>query len=310
MADQIIEVAGNGRHLAVQRGFITIRAEGEILTRVALDDLIAVIVSGHGCTHSSNLLCALAERGIPMAICGANQTPQAWVLPMEGHHAQSARMQAQAAAKLPLKKRIWQQVVRKKICNQAQALDILEKSGGKGLLFLARKVQSGDVGNIEAQAARRYWQLLFGKDFTRNRNSDGINAMLNYGYAIIRSCVARGIVAAGLHPTLGIHHYGPTNSMCLVDDLMEPCRPLVDCAVKILADRKITELTPKSKSALASLVILDLPGPFGVTTLFTATTRMSLSLAQIFQGEKKRLELMEMPDPLVLQSIVPAIHDD
>ncbi len=309
MADRIVDIAGNGRHMSARRGFMDVRADGKILESIALDDLLAVIISGHGCSHTSNLLSALAERGIPMAICGANQAPKAWVLPVEGHHAQSARMQAQAAAKLPLKKRLWQQVVRTKIRNQAQALDILGQTGGDGLRALSNRVGSGDPKNMEAQAARQYWRLVFGGKFTRNREQDGVNAMLNYGYTIIRSCVARGIMAAGLHPTLGIHHYGPLNSMCLVDDLMEPCRPLADCAVKVLVNGGICELNAQAKKSLAALSTLDLPGPFGVTTLFAAATRAAASLAQAFQGGRKNLELMNMPYPLVIQSIVSAGRD-
>ena len=304
MADRIVDISGDGRHLALRRGFMNIRADGKTLASVALDDLLAVIIGGRGCTHSANLLGALAERGVPVAICGANQSPKAWVLPVEGHHAQSARMQAQASAKLPVKKRLWQQVVRTKIRNQAQALDMFGKPGGKGLRALADRVCSGDTGNREAQAARRYWRLMFGDDFIRDRNDAGINAMLNYGYAIVRSCVARGVMAAGLHPTLGLHHYGPLNPMCLVDDMMEPCRPLADCAVKILSERGIDRLTPDAKSALASLAALDLPGPLGVTTLFTASARAASSLARALAGERKDLELMAMPDPLTLQSVI------
>ncbi len=94
MADRIVDISGDGRHLALRRGFMDIRADGKTLASVALDDLLAVIIGGRGCTHSANLLGALAERGVPVAICGANQSPKAWVLPVEGHHAQSARMQA------------------------------------------------------------------------------------------------------------------------------------------------------------------------------------------------------------------------
>ena len=224
MTGRIVEIAENGRHLALHRGFMEVRADRELIARVPLDDLLAVIVSGHGCTHSSNLIAALAERGTPFIICAVNYQPVAWMLPLFGHHAQSTRMQAQARAKLPLKKRLWQQIVRAKISNQAEVLDMFG-DGGNRLKRLATKVRSGDPDNMEAQAARHYWSVLFPHGFTRDKEGGGINALLNYGYAIIRSCVARGVMAAGLHPTLGIWHRGPTNPMCLVDDLMEPFSP-------------------------------------------------------------------------------------
>ena len=302
MTGHIVEIAEGGRHLSLHRGFMEARHNDELLARIPLDDLLAVVVSGHGCTHSSNLIAALAERGTPFIICAANYQPIAWTIPLFGHHAQSTRMQAQAGAKLPLKKRLWQQVVRAKIDNQAAALDIFSNSNNR-LKKLSAKVRSGDPDNIEAQAARYYWSVLFPDGFTRDKEGGGINALLNYGYAIIRSCVARGVMAAGLHPTLGIWHRGPTNPMCLVDDLMEPFRPLADCVVRRLIDRDECEINTDSKRILASLAIVDMPGPAGVTTLFTAAARFATSLAQILMGENSSLETPQMPPPLVLVSL-------
>ena len=302
MTGRIVEIAEGGRHLSLHRGFMEARHNDELLARIPLDDLLAVIVSGHGCTHSSNLIAAFAERGTPFIICAANYQPIAWTIPLFGHHAQSARMQAQARAKLPLKKRLWQQVVRTKISNQAAVLEVFG-SGGNRLKRLSTNVRSGDPSNVEAQAARYYWSALFPDGFSRNKNGGGINSLLNYGYAIIRSCVARGVTAAGLHPTIGIHHRGPTNPMCLVDDLMEPFRPLADCVVRNLIDKGIHEISPDVKKILASLAVMDMPGPSGVTTLFTAAARFATSLAQILMGENSSLETPQMPTPLTLLSV-------
>ncbi len=308
MTGRIIEIAESGRHLALHRGFMEVRAASELIARVPLDDLLAVVVSGHGCTHSSNLIAALAERGIPFIICAANYQPIAWVLPLFGHHAQSARMQAQAGAKLPLKKRLWQQIVRAKISNQAAVLDIFG-NGDNRLRRLSTKVRSGDPDNMEAQAARHYWSVLFPNGFTRDKGGGGINALLNYGYAIIRSCVARGVIAAGLHPTLGIWHRGPTNPMCLVDDLMEPFRPLADCVARHLTNHGRCEINADSKRILASLAVVDMPGPAGVSTLFAAATRFATSLAQTLMGENSSLALPQMPPPLVLTSLADGDND-
>ncbi len=56
----------------------------------------------------------------------------------------------------------------------------------------------------------------------------GINAWMNYGYAVIRALIARSIVSAGLHPSIGIWHDNGYNYFNLADDLIEPLRPLVD----------------------------------------------------------------------------------
>ena len=115
------------------------------------------------------------------------------------------------------------------------------------MIVLTRKVD-GDPSNCEAEAARAYWSSLFGDGFLRH-SDDPINAILNYGYAILRATVARYICAHGLSPSLGIHHRNATNPMCLVDDLMEPFRPLIDwkvakigCTVEVITKEQKMDL--------------------------------------------------------------------
>ncbi len=304
MTGRIVEIAGEGRRLSLYRGFMEVRDPENKVTRIALDELLAVIISGQGCSHSSNLLAELANRGMPVVVCGTNYRPRAFVLAVEGHHAQSARMQAQAAARLPLKKRLWQQIVQVKIANQAAVLDMVG-SEGLQLSALAKKVRSGDPSNIEAQAARHYWSALFGRSFSRNLDGNGINALLNYGYAVIRACIARAVMAAGLHPTLGLHHCNASNPMCLVDDLMEPYRPIVDCVAYDIFQKGVDELNPDAKRALASLAVVDTPGPNGVSPLFTGAARYATSLARVFANNGGKLEMPSPPAPLALRSIVP-----
>lgn len=110
------------------------------------------------------------------------------------------------------------------------------------------KVKLGDVENIEGQAARKYFTTLFGSDFRRDRDSGGINSLLNYGYIILRSAMARAVMGAGLHPTIGIHHKNYLNPMRLVDDLIEPFRAMVDLKVYGLNKQGKTELTSEIKS--------------------------------------------------------------
>ena len=156
-------------------------------------------------------------------LCGSDYLPTAWLWPVDGHHVQALRMRCQLGASRPLCKRLWQVVVKAKISQQKNVLDLLQFCDG-GLGSLARRVKSGDPDNVEAQAARRYWPLLFGKEFRRERYGPFPNPFLNYGYTVLRAAMARAVVSAGLHPSLGIHHHNRANPMCLVDDLMEPFR--------------------------------------------------------------------------------------
>ncbi len=224
---RIVEIAEDGRHLAKQRGFVVVSAAGAEVGRVPLDDIAAVIATSPATTASCALLAELAERGIPFVLCGRNYSPAGLLWPVSGHHAQQRRMEAQLDRSRAMGPNLWADIVCAKVKRQGWAL---AKSGQPAGAFsrLARLVQPGDPGNIEAQAARRYWPLLFGKEFRRDPNTAGLNSVLNYGYAVLRGAAARAIAAAGLHPGLGIFHRHPLNAMPLADDLMEPFRPVVD----------------------------------------------------------------------------------
>lgn len=290
MMPRILDIAQDGRHLAVYRGFLVVQSSGEEIARVPLDDLTSVVVHAHGTTYSNNLLVQLAERGISLVLCGSNYTPVAWLWPIEGHHIQGARMEAQWAAPKPLCKRIWQALIKAKIEQQESTL-IAAGKPDQGLKGLVTLVRSGDPDNVEAQAARRYWTALFGSEFRRRQDEDGINALLNYGYAVLRSAVARGVVAAGLHPTVGVHHRNRSNAMALVDDVMEPFRPLVDWAVLRLSQSGVSEVNPESKKSLVAVLSYDLQTIRGTTPLATCVYDLATSIAQSFVDGETRLFL-------------------
>jgi CRISPR-associated protein Cas1 len=155
------------------------------------------------------------------------------MLPLDAHHVQTERHRAQGEASAPTRKRIWQRLIAAKIAQQADVLVHFTGHHG-GLLPLSKRVRSGDPDNLEAQAAQRYWPSLFGRDFRRDRDADGINALLNYGYAVMRAAIARAVVASGLIPSLGVFHSNRSNPFCLADDLLEPYRPYVDWRVRLL----------------------------------------------------------------------------
>lgn len=305
MTGRIVEIAEDGRHLALSRGFMVVKAEGEELARVPLDDIGAVLVNAHGTSYSNNLVLALAERGAAMVLCGPNHLPAAWIWPLTGHHIQAKRMRAQLDAPRPLCKRLWQALVRAKIEQQGAALDAAGKNGS-GFRLLARQVGSGDPDNLEAQAARRYWPLMFGPNFRRERELPGTNALLNYGYTILRSATARAVVAAGLHPSLGVHHRNRNDHMVLVDDLMEPFRPLVDLMVLRLVEAGTEDVTPAAKRDLALMTAVDMRTVQGRTPLAVCLERLAISLSLSYDEGELRLELPLAPLPLELPAPSPA----
>jgi CRISPR-associated protein Cas1 len=305
MIGRIVEIAEDGRHLSLHRGFMVVSAGGDEIGRVPLDDIGVVVVNGHGSTCSNNLVVELARRGAGMVLCGANHSPVAWLWPVVGHHAQALRMRAQMEATRPLGKRLWQILVRAKILQQGAVLEALGRPGA-GFGLMARQVASGDPVNLEAQAARRYWPLLFGDEFRRDRERPGANGLLNYGYTILRSAMARAVVAAGLHPSLGIHHRNRANDMCLVDDLMEPFRPIVDLCVTRLVEAGTDAVTREAKTALAGVTAFDMRTAQGTTPLGVCLERLATSLGQSFESGKAALDLPLAPLPL---DLAPAAAD-
>lgn len=292
MFPRVVEIAQDGRHLSVKRGFLQVSEHGEAIGQVALDDIAAVVNNAHGTSYSNNLLCALAQRNIPLVVTDQRHAPVAFLTPVQGSYEQGRRMDAQIAASKPMQKQLWAQLVRAKLTAQANVLERIGQPSAP-LRALVAKVRSGDPDNREAQGARRYWPLLMGAEFRRDRDAEGANVLLNYGYTILRSATARAIAAAGLHPGLGVHHANARNPMRLSNDLMEPFRPQVDYLVRKMCTQGVSELEPAIKQRLAHIAYAELETSEGKTPLMLCIQRLALSLAQVFMGERKMLDMPE-----------------
>jgi len=287
---RVVEIAEDGRHLAKLRGFLLVSSGSTELGRVPLDDLTAVIATSPATTASCALLADLADRGIPFVLCGRNYAPVGLLWPTAGHHAQQRRMEAQLERGRAMAKRLWAEIVRAKVRHQGWALQQVGQPAG-AFNRLAREVRAGDPENIEAQAARRYWPLLMGGGFHRDMEGTGVNSLLNYGYAVLRGATARAIVAAGLHPGLGIFHRHPQNAMPLADDLMEPFRPFVDLQVRNLMDGGVPEVTASAKRSLAAVLVHEARTAASKTPLSTCMIRLAASLAESFLVGSADLDL-------------------
>lgn len=309
MIGRIVEVADDRRHLSMNRGFMVVQnTEGprKELGQIPLDDIAAVIANAHGLSYTNNLLVALAERGAPFVLCAANHNAVGMLLPIEGNFEQSKRIEAQIATSAPTHKRMWAAVVRSKLEQQAAALEAAGAPTAP-LTALAAKVRSGDPDNMEAQGARRYWGLLFGDAFRRDQDGGGINGLLNYGYTVLRATMARAVVAAGLHPGIGLHHSHDNNSMRLVDDLMEPFRPIIDLKVWQLRRNGEELVTPEAKRALVRTLYDDMQTAAGATPVMVCTQKLAVSLAQVYLGEREKLDL---PLPGLPLSLASALLDE
>jgi CRISPR-associated protein Cas1 len=212
--------------------------EKESKKRVAIEDIGIILLDHQQITITHACMAALLRNNAVLLTCDAAHLPVGMMLPLDGHDTQSERFRFQIDASQPLKKQLWQQTIQAKILNQAA---VLAERGipYDNLLYWARSVRSGDPDNYEGRAAAYYWKNVFPKkvEFFRGRTGDPPNNLLNYGYAILRAIVARGLVSSGLLPTLGIHHRNKYNAYCLADDIMEPYRPYVDQIVLGIIDR-------------------------------------------------------------------------
>lgn len=300
MPGRIVEVSNDRRHLSVQRGFMLVHSTGEDaqeIGRVALDDIAALIANAHGLSYTHNLLLALAERGAPFVLCGPNHNVAGMLWPVDGHHQQAHRFEAQIACTLPMRKKLWASLVKAKLLNQAAVLQAADAAHAP-LLALAKQVRSGDPDNLEAQGARKYWGLLLGSTFRRDQRATGTNALLNYGYTVLRAATARAVVAAGLHPSIGLHHSHDNNAMRLVDDLMEPFRPVIDLRVWELQRSGHDEVHAQSKRALVQCLYQDLATDAGRTPVLLALQKLTTSLAQVLLKERSTLDLPPPGVPL------------
>jgi CRISPR-associated protein Cas1 len=296
MSDHILDISEEPARLAVRHRQLIIERRDTPDTSLPLSDIAVVVVSHPQVSMTQAALSGLVEEGGALVLCDARRLPVGMLLPIDSHYVQTERFGVQARASLPTKKRLWRQVVQAKIRAQAGLLDALYGKD-EGLPALALRVRSGDPSNLEAQASRRYWPALFtDASFRRNREAEDQNRLLNYGYAVLRAVIARAVCAAGLHPSLGIHHQNRYNSFCLADDLMEPLRPLVDQAVvRIIAERGDTApLDSSAKGALLAAVTGRLSLGDEQRTVFEASARMASSLAAVFEGRAKKLLVPEV----------------
>ena len=258
---------------------------------VPIEDIGVVLLENQESNITLPLLNALVEGEVQVVICNGKGMPSAMIQGMNNNNLQGETLRNQIACGEALKKQLWRQVVEAKIKNQASLLNSIGEEGNVLKPFYMN-VRSGDADNREGIAARIYFQHLFGDGFVRNRDEPGINALLNYGYAILRAATCRAIVSSGLLPAIGIHHHNRSNAYPLADDLMEPFRPFVDGVVYDLAMRGEMELSKDVKGELISVLYAD--------TMYEKTKRplsvgLSMTTASMVKCLSKELSTISMP---------------
>ena len=258
---------------------------------VPIEDIGMVMVENQRVSITIPLLNYLAANGVQVVLADARVMPSALLQPFEGHSLQGEILQVQMACGEVLRKQLWKQVVEAKIRNQAA---LLHRIGADDQVLrpLYQNIRSGDADNREGAAARLYFPLLFGADFTRRREDDaGVNVLLNYGYAVLRAAVSHALVASGLYPGLGLFHHHRSNAFPLADDMMEPFRPFVDAAVYDLKQQNLLTLNKESKAALIQVLYADAVYDKVTRPLSVGLSLTTASLVRCFRQKEKTLSL-------------------
>ena len=289
---------GNPAYLSLKDRQLVIRLpdKDQSVTR-PIEDIGVVIVDNKQITLTSSLIEALLGNNCALITCDSSHLPVGLMLHPCGNTTQTERFRHQLSASLPLKKQLWQQTISQKIANQAQVLKECFGVEVGNMLSWSKNVKSGDSDNLEARAAAYYWRNMFDDEdvFIRDREGEPPNNLLNYGYAILRAIVARGLVGSGLLPTLGIHHHNRYNAYCLADDIMEPYRPYVDeLVVNIRKEFDDTDFLDKEiKKRLLSIPTIEVRINNHRRPLMVAVTETTASLYKCFSGELRKIAYPE-----------------
>lgn len=249
-------VVSNPAKLDYGMGYLVVRSV-EKTVKIHLSEISVLIIENTACSVSCALMSKLINEKIKVVFCDEKRNPSSELTAYYGSHDCSLRIKKQIEWSTAAKQQAWTNIVAQKIKNQALLLQAAGLSEYNKLNAYLEELEFFDETNREGQAAKVYFNALFGKSFSRQDESP-INAALNYGYSLILSCFNREIVCSGYLTQLGLFHNNMYNQFNLSCDLMEPFRPVVDCKVFSMEVRKL-EREEKNQiiSLLSSNVVVN-----------------------------------------------------
>lgn len=287
------------RPARLKRENFALVVEQEQSAHVPFEDIAVIVLNHREITLTHPVLSACADYGIGLYSTGNNHQPNGLFLPFQQHSRATRMQRLQLSLDKPSTKRAWARIVQVKIQNQARCLELLGAGGNERLASYARRIRSGDGGNLEAQASAYYFPRIFGSNFHRGQ-SNWANAALDYGYAVIRGACARALVQHGMLPSLGLFHRSEQNAFNLADDLIEPYRPVVDLHVaRHYLAAPDTVLQPTDKTALVGLLNVDVLMPRGQISVLASIEQAAESLARLFAG--RGAQALQLPSLIGLR---------
>ncbi|OXU14956.1 type II CRISPR-associated endonuclease Cas1 [Sedimentisphaera salicampi] len=297
MIKRIIEISESPCSLRIRNGQLIVGRNDLPEKQIPCEDVGVLLIDNQATTYTHSVLTRLLDFGAAVVLCNGEHHPAGMLLAIDSNSIQTERHRHQIEASLPLKKRLWKQLVQAKISHQAAVVKTENPRASKSIEQLAAKVRSGDKSNVEARASKLYWKYFLGsRNFKRLRGGAPPNNLLNYGYMILRAAVARAICSSGLLPSLGLHHCNRYNEYCLADDIMEPFRGFVEKEVRLMwrenpDEEYFAKLSQLHKARLLetlhkSVTIAQSSGP-----LMVGLHKTAASLYKCFAGEEDSLEL-------------------
>ena len=229
-------VIASKAHISIQGNAVSIRQDSSI-NLVPISQLCSIMIENPFVTLSSAFLTRIAKENIALVFCDGKYMPAAEFVSL--YNDTSNRLENQIQWRKEQKSSVWMQILHQKLQSEIELLEKYSLPNSQQICYLQSCIRSSDqCDTIESQAARYYFNSLYGKGFCR-RTENPINSALNYGYSIILSAISRAITIHGLHPAIGIHHANQRNPFNLSCDLIEPFRAAVDECVYCTPDREL-----------------------------------------------------------------------
>jgi len=289
MIKRIVEIT-RGSWISLKDRQLVVEQESKVVAKVPIEDLGILLLAHPANVITQQALMACQQADVAVVLCDEKYLPLSLVLPLAGGSLHTATLLMQIKAKPQTTRALWRDIVVAKISAQIRHLAAQGKKA-KHLEAMAFRVREEDAGDREAQAAAYYWRELLGPEFRRDTNGDDINALFNYGYAILRACVARAIVGTGLHPALGIFHHNRSDNFALANDLMEPLRPSFDWLAMKEWNKGNHGVTPASKRVMLEALSYEVSFAGQSLPMWVAMQRYAHSVKSVLSGERKAVEV-------------------
>ena len=228
MSYHIIDISTTGASLFVRDGQLVCKNPDGSVNSLPMEDIGSVLINCFSAELHSSFLVSAAEHKVPVFLCDKFK-PVSMVLPVQ-RSSDTLMTRAQIEAPQRLLRKLWQKTVDAKCENQYDF--IAETVSADRRLEDFRVTKSRCDLTKEGNCARLYWDLysvvLGIEGFHRLRDDNGLNGLLNYGYAVLVLRVQQKLLSCGLDPLYGIGHFTKERSLPLSYDIMEPFRPVVD----------------------------------------------------------------------------------